>query len=92
MQTERDKLLALAERVSRLGPQGDNHLDVQVEVALFNPGGVYTAARPNYACSKVVYTDKAGNNVVCWAEDWTIPARRKATIAALRTKGGSDGQ
>ena len=77
-------LIALAEKV-----EGARHtvntLDVLVEIALFKPGSAYKAIRANNAGTKVIYTDAAGNDVTCWAEDWTLGRdRRKATAAALR--------
>lgn len=74
----------LADDIAALGTKGSNTLDVQVEIALFKPNSVYTAIRSNEAGTKVIYTDRAGNQVTCWAEDWTIRERRTATIKALR--------
>jgi len=62
-----------------------NELDVQIECLLFKPGTCFKAIRPNAAGTKVIYTDRAGNNVTCWAEDWTHnPARRRDTANRLR--------
>lgn len=84
-----ETLIALAERVEKLDTRGDNSLDVKVEIALFMPGSAYTAVRSNNAGTKVIYTDRAGNDVTCWAEDWTIQARRQSTDAALRARAAS---
>lgn len=84
-----ETFIALAERVRRLGSRGDNSLDVQCEIALFEPGTAYTGVRSNDAGTKVIYTDRAGNDVTCWSEDWTVLARRDSTIAALRTRAAS---
>jgi hypothetical protein len=80
-----DELIAELEALSGTG-FGENRLDVLCEVALFKPGSAYKAIRANDAGSKVIYTDAAGNNVTCWAEDWSAAPRRAGTIAALRAK------
>lgn len=76
------RFLNLAQQV-RACDLSNNALDVLIEVALFQPGTAYTAARPNAAGTKVIYTDRAGNEVTFWAEDWTTHRRRKSTIEAL---------
>lgn len=81
--TQMDELIA---RVKRLHARGDNSLDVAVECALFRPGAAFKAIRPNAAETKVIYTDAAGNDVTCWADDWTILARREGTLTALRSR------
>ncbi len=80
----RDELMRLAEACEGAGV--DNRLDVAVEVALFKPNRVYSAVRTNSAGTKLIYTDAAGNQVTCWAEDWTASHRRQGTIAALRAR------
>lgn len=75
----------LARRVE-LVMGSDNALDVQVEIAMFRPNSVYSAVRANSAGTKVIYTDRAGNEVTCWSEDWTMEPRRAATVAALRAR------
>ena len=77
----------LADRIEALGKYGDNSLDVLVEIALFIPNNVYSGIRANSAGTKVIYTDKAGNEVTCWAQDWTPTKVRQATIKALRARG-----
>ena len=79
-------LRALADRVERLTGPANNTLDVEIEVALYRPGSVYSAVRANAAGTKVIYTDKAGNSVTCWADEWTGLVRRAATAAALRAR------
>ncbi len=65
----------------------DNAVDVRVELALFKPGSAYTAIRANDAGTKIIYTDRAGNEVTCWAQDWTLDrGRRDATAKALRDR------
>lgn len=83
-----DDLLKLAERVLET-KLADNALDVQIEIALFRPGSVYTAVRANAAGTKLIYTDRAGNDVTCWAEDWTMRDNRDATVAALRARSAA---
>lgn len=79
-------LLALAECVEK-ARRPDNGLDVLVEIALFRPGSVYKAIRANAAGTKVIYTDPAGNDVTCWAGDWTLSHDdRVSTAAALRAR------
>lgn len=81
----------LIERLeSAKGP--DNVLDVLVEVAMFNPNGVpFSACRANAAGTKVIYTDRAGNNVTSWAEPWSEEPRRTTAIAALRAREADRG-
>ncbi|ODU81651.1 hypothetical protein [Novosphingobium sp. SCN 63-17] len=78
----------LSEQLERLGKYGSNALDVQIEIALFEPGTCYSAIRSNAAGTKVIYTDRAGNEVTCWAQDWSQVAARKKTLEALRAKEG----
>jgi len=66
---------------SATGP--DNTLDVLIEIALFKPNSVYTAVRANNSGSKVIYTDHVGNDVTCWAEDWTISQYARDETAAI---------
>lgn len=61
-----------------------NELDVLIEVALFEPGSVYAAIRANNAGTKVIYTDVYGNDVTCWAWDWSRDP--SDTLAALRAR------
>lgn len=82
--TTNPEVLRLARELMALEVLGDNALDVQVEVALFKPGKVYTACRPNAAGSKVIYTGVLGNEVTCWADDWTSAERRSSTLTRLR--------
>ena len=79
-------MTTLAEQLERLAGQHSNALDVMVEVALFKPGTCYTAVRPNAAGTKVIYTDRAGNEVTCWARDWTGSPNLPQIIAALKTE------
>ncbi len=63
------------------GSQSDNALDVLIEIVLFKPNTSYAAIRANAAKTKVIYTDHAGNEVTCWADDWTMAGRRSDTLA-----------
>lgn len=69
------------------GDGPSNNLDVLSEVALFKPGGAFIAIRANSAGTKVIYKDVAGNDVTCWAEEWSHPERKASTIAALKAGG-----
>ena len=80
-------LSCLIERLE--GGETGNALDVLIEVALFKPGRAYRAIRANAAGTKVIYTDKAGNDVTCWAEDWTTARRLRGTIRTLKAKAGT---
>jgi hypothetical protein len=80
----------LAARVEALPPGGENALDVLCEVALFTPSTAMKAVRANNAGTKVVYTDAAGNDVTCWAMDWTANDRRHVTAAALRARAAME--
>lgn len=62
----------------------DNTLDVLVEVAMFHPDRVYLACRPNNAGTKVIYTDRSGSQVTCWAQEWSCEPMRTAALNALR--------
>lgn len=82
----------LADAVER-ARRSDNFLDVKVEIALFKPGRVFSAVRANNAGTKVIYTDPAGNDVTCWAQDWTYnPALRASAAARLRARAMEDGR
>lgn len=74
----------LVKRLEALDDRGDNDLDVLCEVAFFKPGTRFTSIRANNAGTKVIYTNKAGNDVTCWAESWSELPSRASTIAALR--------
>lgn len=82
-------LLALADKVEA-GSDAGNTLDCICELALFKPGACYSAARINSAGTKMVYTDRAGNEVVCWSNDWTTGDNRLVTAAALRAIANGD--
>lgn len=77
-------LLLLAEKVEGLGEFGDNTLDVQVEIALFRPYGIFTAVRANAAGTKLIYTSGSNNEVTCWTGDWTAKEQRDETLRLLR--------
>jgi hypothetical protein len=88
--TTPEQLTKLAERVGRLD-RSNNAIDVLVELAMFKPGTCYTACRANNAGTKVIFTDRAGNDITSWADDWTIAARRKATAATLLARAEQTG-
>jgi hypothetical protein len=85
--TDSKSLLELAERVEAL-TEAANSCDVLCEIALFKPAGDWVAVRPNNAGTKVIYTDKSGEQFTYWADDWTRDDQRKETAAALRALAG----
>ena len=76
----------LADKIEALGERGSNELDGQVEIELFRPNSCFTAIRANNAGTKVIYTDRAGNEVTAWAYDWTVKRERQETINRLRAR------
>jgi len=80
------ELLALADRVE--AERGFcNELDVQCEVALFEPDACELAIRPNAAGTKVIVTIAGGADRTFLARDFTISARARAdTAAKLRAR------
>jgi len=60
-----------------------NSLDVEIEIALFEPDAHYVAARANAAGTKVIYTRCDHSAVTHLARDWTS---RKGTAAVLRAR------
>lgn len=80
--TDIDRIIAGLERGTP-----DNALDVQVEVALFEPCGEMAAIRANSAGTKVIYTDHLGREYTHWAPDWSgMPGHRQYAIDALRNR------
>lgn len=88
-----EKCARLAERCDKPGG-ADNALDVEIEIALFQPDELYLAVRANAAGTKVIYTDHGGNEATHWARDWTMDrpaaadALRAMISAALTQEGG----
>lgn len=80
--------MTIAEEIARVADEienlkcAENYLDVHAEVLLFKPGTCYSKIRANVAGTKVIYTDRAGNEVTCWAEDLTITPEVRASTAA----------
>lgn len=81
--TTPEDLLALADRVVASN-MTCNALDVEIELALFQPTSQHKAVRANNAGTKVIYTYTNGEEITCWADDWTMPRRREETLAVLR--------
>jgi hypothetical protein len=77
-------LLELADRVE--AARGfDNAIDVECEIALFEPDDFELAIRPNAAGTKIIVTIKDGPERTFIARDYTISAAaRKQTAASLR--------
>lgn len=85
--TSKQDILALADRVDA-SHGSSNEIDVLVEVALFKPNSVYTSIRANTAGTKVIYTDRAGNQVTCWAEEWSTRPGTATSLRAIAEAGG----
>jgi hypothetical protein len=92
--TQAQDLLALAERVvSRFGY--DNALDVEVEIALFEPDDEFMSIRANAAGTKVICTTVGGSDMTFWAQEWTkhrleVAAALRARALAHASKGGGE--
>ena len=77
------KLTELMEAV-RNCDEADNALDVEIEIASFQPDRMYKSVRANAAGTKLIYTTQTGEKETCWAWDWTLNAEnREAAIASL---------
>lgn len=83
MAVDVETLRALAERLLE-GRGSDNRLDVEVEVALFQPCQAYAAIRPNAAGTKIICTDHKGRDMTFWAPDWTVNRQRAANEVRAR--------
>lgn len=66
------RLKELIERVK--ASHGSNALDMEIEIALFEPDGLHTSVRPNAAGTKLVYTRQDGGTDTHWAGDYTLNA------------------
>ena len=82
--------MTLSTELEALAGKASNAMDVRVEVALFKPNSVYSAVRANAAGTKVIYTDHAGNEVTCWAQEWSHPTVAPTIIAALKAQEERD--
>ena len=74
----------LSDRLSALAENGDNSLDVLIEIALFKPSRGWKFIRANNAGTKLIYTDKHGEGHTYWAQDWSTLRNREKTISALQ--------
>lgn len=82
----------LIEKLERAEADGPSvFLDVATEVAMFHPGRFYSACRANSAGTKVIYTDKAGSDVTCWPQDWSVDPMRTAALRVLKAKEADNG-
>lgn len=63
-----DELIARVEK----GRDLSNALDIEIEIALFQPDEVYASVAPNHAGTKVVYTRHSGKTNTFWAMDHTL--------------------
>jgi hypothetical protein len=82
-----ETLLALADKVEAIRSGFDNAIDVQCEIALFEPDDCELAIRANDAGTKVIVTIAGGRDRTFLARDYTISAgARRKTAAALRAR------
>jgi len=76
------KLTQLQERLARTrGP--DNSVDIEIDVALFEPDEHHSAVRANSAGTKLVYAKRGGGTDTFWARDWTLTQASRNEAAAL---------
>jgi hypothetical protein len=80
----------LLERV-RDNDEADNALDVEIEIATFQPDALYASIRANAAGTKLIYTMQDGQKHTCWAWDWTLnTANRNQATALLSALSSGD--
>lgn len=72
----------LIERVKKLRVPS-NWIDVEIELAVFQPDDLYASVRPNSKATKVIYTMKDGSEKTCLANDWTLNEQSKAKAINL---------
>lgn len=78
-------LEGMIERV-RKAKSTSNALDIEIEIALFEPDRRYASVKTNAAGTKLIYTTHDGKPETFWAPDHTLnSARRNAAIALLRS-------
>jgi hypothetical protein len=79
-------LTELLERVNDCD-EYDNALDIEIEIAVFQPDRHYASVRANAAGTKVIYTGHDGSQDTCLAWDWTLnPANRAQAATAIRAR------
>lgn len=79
------ELAGLLDRVDA-ATETDNSLDVEIEIAVFQPDRHYASVRANSAGTKVIYTSLEGKDYTCWSWDWTLnAASRKLAKDAIRS-------
>lgn len=84
MTFDKEGLASLLERVGDCN-EADNALDIEIEIATFEPNRLYSAVRPNAAGTKLIYSMQDGGQETCWAWDWTLnEANRKQASEAIR--------
>lgn len=77
-------LTELAGRV-RTGSGISNRLDIEIELALFDPKvGSFVSVQPNASRTKLVYRRADGTDVTAHAHDWTMRREHSATQLRLR--------
>lgn len=78
-------LSELIERV-RQNRRQDNALDIEIDIALFEPDRDHVSVRANRAGTKLVYTRHDGRTDTFLARDHTLNAQRRSkAITALQS-------
>lgn len=79
-------LAELIEKVKRCR-KSSNDLDMEIDLALFEPDGLHTSVRPNDAGTKLVYTRTGGETSTFLANDWTLcKESRRLAVKRLTAK------
>lgn len=87
------ELADLIERVKRRRSPS-NEIDIEIDIALFEPDDQYKSVEANSANTKLVFTLFDGTIRTHWAEDHTLSTASRALavsrLAALNPKGVSN--
>lgn len=75
----------LVERIDRCR-KPSNWMDVEIEIAVFQPSELYESVRANSKATKVIYTMASGRELTQGAYDWTLNKENKEMAIALLTK------
>lgn len=76
--------MSLTDKVAAL-TEPSNAIDIEIEIALFQPDDRHVSVRPNSAGTKVVYTRRDGTKDTFWAYDYTLTTESRAkALAALQ--------
>lgn len=83
-------LAELLERVNRLRSYS-NDIDIDIDIALFEPDSQYRSVKPNAAKTKLVFTLADGTTRTHWADDHTLTGesrdRAARRLSAIIAKG-----